>query len=83
MGKRLDPLTSHAVRWLADIRHRLPASPRRKVADAVADHLQAESLPEYAWMDVGIWGRPVYRSAAEVALRLQTVAVSGDEYDLG
>ena len=45
----------------------------------MADALQAESLTRDAWLDVGVWGRPLYRSAAKRALWLQTVALTGDE----
>jgi hypothetical protein len=88
MGGKLDPLIDSAVRWLDVLRARRSGSAAQaeapppalgNLAESVADRLQAEELPRYAWLDVGIWGRPVFRSAAEIALRLKAVSVSGDE----
>ncbi len=90
MFSRLDPLIGRAASWLDVLgsRRRRRASaaqtaedetPTHDVTESVADRLQAESLTQYAWLDVGVWGRPVFRSAAEVARRLRAVALTGDE----
>ncbi|MGH2355452.1 MAG: hypothetical protein ACRDI2_00215 [Chloroflexota bacterium] len=49
------------------------------MAEDLAEALLAKELSRYAWLDVGLWGRPVYKAAAEAAVRLQAVAVTGDE----
>ena len=50
-----------------------------ELADDLAGRLLAEEWARYGWLDVGLWGRPVYKAAAQAALRLQAVAVMGDE----
>ena len=50
-----------------------------RLVDAIADRLQADSLPGYAALDVGLWGPRVHRSLADAALRVQAVALTGDE----
>ncbi len=89
MGTTIDPLIESAFRRLgaarAALRQRLRPPAREAppatdaMVDSVADALQAESLTRDAWLDVGVWGRPLYRSAAKRALWLQTVALTGDE----
>jgi hypothetical protein len=89
MGTTIDPLIESAFRRLdaarAALRRRVrppsPAAPPSPEAlvDSVADSLQAESLPRDAWLDVGVWGRSLYRSAARRALWLQAVSLTGDE----
>ena len=91
MLSRLDPLIGRAARWLdvlgAPRRTRAAgASPAAEteesthaVTEWVADCLQSEALARYAWLDVGVWGRPVFRSAAETARRLRAVSLTGDE----
>ena len=88
---RLDPLVGRAARWLDVLgaRRRTRAAgaspaaeteePTHVVTEWIADRLQAEALARYAWLDVGVWGRPVFRSAAEVARRLRAVSLTGDE----
>ena len=91
MLSRLDPVVGRAARWLDVLGARRrpraagasPAAdrevPTHEHTESVADRLQAEALSRYAWLDVGIWGRPVFRSAAEAARRLRAVSVTGDE----
>jgi hypothetical protein len=87
MGTTIDPYIENAFRRLgaarAALRRRLGASPAPEapeaLVDSVADALQAESLARDAWLDVGVWGRPLYRSAAKRALWLQAVSLTGDE----
>jgi hypothetical protein len=89
MGTTIDPLIESAFRRLgaarAALRRRLGATEREAppapeaLVDSVADALQAESLARDAWLDVGVWGRPLYRSAAKRALWLQAVSLTGDE----
>jgi len=91
MLSRLDPLIGRAAAWLDVIgsRRRTRAGgppqtadsevPTHEITESVADRLQAEALAEYGWLDVGVWGRPVFRSAAEVARRLRAVSLTGDE----
>ncbi len=88
MLSRLDPLIGRAASWLDALGSRrrragggakAEETPTHDVTESVADRLQAESLTQYAWLDVGVWGRPVFRSAAEVARRLRAVALTGDE----
>jgi hypothetical protein len=91
MLSRLDPLIGRAASWFDVIGARRrrrsggPASaaevPTHEVTESVADRLQSEALSRYAWLDVGVWGRPVFRSAAEVARRLRAVSLTGDELD--
>ena len=50
-----------------------------ELAGELAGRLLAEEWARYGWLDVGLWGRPVYKAAAQAALRLQAVAVMGDE----
>jgi hypothetical protein len=89
MGTTIDPLIESAFRRLGAARaalHRRLGAPAREtppapeaLVESVADALQAESLPRDAWLDVGVWGRPLYRSAARRALWLQAVSLTGDE----
>jgi hypothetical protein len=89
MLSRLDPLIGRAASWLDALGSRrrragggskaAEETPTHDVTETVADRLQAESLSRYAWLDVGVWGRPVFRSAAEAARRLRAVALTGDE----
>jgi hypothetical protein len=88
MLSRLDPLIGRAARWLDVLgaRRRAGGAPAagtealtREVTASVADRLQSEVLTQYAWLDVGVWGRPVFRSAAEAAHRLCAVSLAGDE----
>jgi hypothetical protein len=91
MLNRLDPLIGRAASWLDVLgaRRRTRAAgaspaaeaeePTHEVTESVADRLQSEALSQYAWLDVGVWGRPVFRSAAEVARRLRAVSLTGDE----
>ena len=91
MLSRLDPVVGRAARWLDVLGARrrtraagaLPAAETEEsthaVTEWVADRLQSEALPRYAWLDVGVWGRPVFRSAAEAARRLRAVSLTGDE----
>ena len=93
MLSRLDPLIGRAASWLDVLgsrrrtRSRSGAAasdrevPTHEITESVADRLQSEALSRYAWLDVGVWGRPVFRSAAEVARRLRAVALTGDELD--
>lgn len=80
----LDPLVARALRSLGVVASRRARSatgsdrPDRLV-DAIADRLQADSLPGYAAFDVGLWGPRVHRSVADAALRVQAVALTGDE----
>jgi hypothetical protein len=39
----------------------------------------AEDLPHLAAADGGIWAWPLYKAAAEAAVRIQAAAVGGDE----
>src|SRR4051794_33433971 len=87
MLSRLDPLVDRAASWLDALgaRRRTRAAgappaaatevPTHEVTEWVADRLQSEALSRYAWLDVGVWGRPVFRSAAEVARRLRAVSL--------
>ena len=91
MLSRLDPLIGRAASWLDVLgsRRRTRAGtsaadrevPTHELTESVADRLQSEALSRYAWLDVGVWGRPVFRSAAEVARRLRAVSLTGDELD--
>ena len=91
MLSRLDPLIGRAASWLDVLGSRrrtrsgTSASdrevPTHELTESVADRLQSEALSRYAWLDVGVWGRPVFRSAAEVARRLRAVSLTGDELD--
>lgn len=81
-GERPDPLVARALCWLG--RRSRGSRPARqeslsRVAEDLAEALLAKELSRYAWLDVGLWGRPVYKAAAEAAVRLQAVAVTGDE----
>ncbi|MDQ3701964.1 MAG: hypothetical protein M3442_13740 [Chloroflexota bacterium] len=89
MKTMLDPLVARALRSLhalsngalANRRARPAAAQERpdRLVDAIADRLQADSLPGYAALDVGLWGPQVHRSVADAALRVQAVALTGDE----
>ena len=91
MLSRLDPLIGRAASWFDVLgARRRPRSrsgtsasdrevPMHELTESVADRLQSEVFSRYAWLDVGVWGRPVFRSAAEVARRLRAVALTGDE----
>jgi len=85
MLSSLDPLIGRAARWLdvLGVRRRTRAGgteeSTHEVTESVADRLQSETLSRYAWLDVGVWGRPVFRSAAEAARRLRAVSLTGDE----
>jgi hypothetical protein len=86
----MDPSVSRALRLLVEWSRRVqgrsgrpaPASNPDKVVDELAGRLMAEELPRYGWLDVGLWGRAVYRRAVAAALRVRTVAITGDEYPL-
>ena len=91
MLSRLDPVVGRAARWLDVLGARRRPRSRagtsaaeteestHAVTEWVADRLQSEALPRYAWLDVGVWGRPVFRSATGAARRLRAVSVTGDE----
>jgi hypothetical protein len=51
----------------------------RAGAEGLAKHLMAEDLPHLAAADGGIWAWPLYKAAAEAAVRIQAAAVGGDE----
>jgi hypothetical protein len=58
------------------------AAPAEEVARPVrelVERLQAEALPHYAALDVGLWGPALERAAAEAVQRVLDVAVWGDE----
>ena len=78
-----DPLIQRALRLLAGWPRVARAKPTRPAAGDLAGRLVAEELPVYAWLDIGLWGRPVYQAAAQAALRLQAVAVAGDDAEAG
>ena len=83
-GNGLDPLILRALRLLAGWPRRGQAHRRASAApaaDDLAGQLAAEELPVYAWLDIGVWGRPAYHAAAQAALRLQAVAVSGEDLE--
>ncbi len=67
-----DPLVARALEVLA-------AAPQS--AEEAAEHLLYEELLASSSFEVGTWGRAPFASAAERALRLQRVAVGGDELD--
>lgn len=82
-----DPLVERALRFLCAgctprVRLAGDGEAPEQLAAAVAERLQADALPAYAWLDVGLWGPAVHRSAAEVALRVHAVAVTGDEVNV-
>jgi len=67
-----DPLLARALGVLA-------ATPQS--AEEAAERLLYEELLASSSFEVGTWGRAPFASAAERALRLQRVAVGGDELD--
>ncbi len=89
MKTMLDPLVARALRSLHVLsngalanRRAHPAATQdrpHRLVDAIADRLQADALPGYAALDVGLWGPRVHRSVADAALRVQAVALTGDE----
>jgi len=75
-GRILDPLVSRALRLFGA---RLGPEPNGGSVEDVAGQLLADELLVSSSFDVGIWGRPIFKAAAESAARLQRVAVNGDE----
>lgn len=53
-----------------------------RLVDELAAHLLRTELRGGAWLDVGLWDAAPYREPAAAAVRLHTVAITGDELGL-
>jgi len=71
----LDPLISRALCLFTNV----GSAPD---VDDIAGQLLADELLASSSYEVGTWGQPIYRAAAEAASRLRRVAVGGDEVPL-
>jgi hypothetical protein len=71
----LDPLISRALCLFSS------AADPSDVAE-VAGQLLADELLASSSYEVGTWGQPIFKAAAEAAVRLRRVAVGGDEVPL-
>jgi hypothetical protein len=71
----LDPLISRALCLFS-------SDGRTSDVDEVAGQLLADELLASSSYEVGTWGQPIFKAAAEAAARVRRVAVGGDEVPL-
>ncbi len=71
----LDPLISRALCLFS-------GAGAASDVDEVAGQLLADELLASSSYEVGTWGQPIFKAAAEAAVRLRRVAVGGDEVPL-
>lgn len=71
-GATLDPLVLKALQLLS-FSHGAPD------ADLLASQLATQEFVGHAWLEGGTWSWPVVKTAAQAAVRLQAVALTGDE----